>query len=336
MQVIDAVLAQQDRWRAQLKGGTLATTQRTARPYRSSTSRSRSSSCGVSGWSSIAAAIYGVETRSLNQAVKRNGERFPEDFMFQLTAEEVELSRSQSVILNPRRGQNIKYLPYAFTEHGAIQAANILRSPRAVEMGIYVVRAFVKLRELLSSNRELARRFAQLETRLDKKLTEHDRAIGAILSAIRELMHPKVPVPKHRPMGFTADLEEKSWHSKRQCQAVALFPQANLPNERSVAALPYARRAGAVSPATTTAKATTGARAPKSDRRTSSRRTHRAAQPERRTQWCDARSRATSTTFRLRESSPVENHSQIEPLSLTDRAVPQHFLRSNRRQFDRH
>ena len=156
------------------------------------------------------AAIYGVETRMLNQAVKRNNERFPEDFMFQLTAEEVELSRSQTVILNPGRGQNIKYLPYAFTEHGAIQAANILTAPRAIEMGVYVVRAFVKLRELLSSNRELARRFAQLETRLDKKLTEHDRAIGAILSAIRELMHPKVPVPKRRPIGFTADLEEKS------------------------------------------------------------------------------------------------------------------------------
>lgn len=154
------------------------------------------------------AAIYGVETRALNQAVKRNGERFPEDFMFQLTAEEVELSRSQTVILNPGRGQNIKYLPYAFTEHGAIQAANILSSPRAIEMGVYVVRAFVKLRELLSSNRELARRFAQLETRLDKKLTEQDRAIGAILSAIRELMHP--PVPKRRPIGFTADLDKKS------------------------------------------------------------------------------------------------------------------------------
>ena len=154
------------------------------------------------------AAIYGVETRTLNQAVKRNGERFPEDFMFQLTAEEVELSRSQTVILNPGRGQNIKYLPYAFTEHGAIQAANILSSPRAIEMGVYVVRAFVKLRELLSSNRELARRFAQLETRLDKKLTEQDRAIGAILSAIRELMHPTPP--KRRPIGFTADLEKKS------------------------------------------------------------------------------------------------------------------------------
>ena len=99
-------------------------------------------------------------------------------------------------------------LPFAFTENGAIQVATILNSPRAVEMSVYVVRAFVKLRELLSSNRELARRFAQLETRLDKKLTEHDQQIAAILSAIRQLMHP--PAPKKRSIGFTADLEEKS------------------------------------------------------------------------------------------------------------------------------
>ncbi len=87
-------------------------------------------------------------------------------------------------------------------------AAMILNSPRAVEMSVYVVRAFARLRELLSSNRELARRFAQLEARLDKKLTEHDQAIAAVLSAIRELMSP--PTPKRRPISFTADLEENS------------------------------------------------------------------------------------------------------------------------------
>ena len=100
------------------------------------------------------------------------------------------------------------YLPYAFTEHSAIMVATILKSSRAVEMSVYVVRAFVKLRELLSSNRELARRFAQLETRLDKRLTEHDQQIAAILSAIRQLMHS--PAPKRRPIGFTTDLDEKS------------------------------------------------------------------------------------------------------------------------------
>ena len=85
--------------------------------------------------------------------------------------------------------------------------ATVLNSPRAVEMSVHVVRAFVKLREMLASNKELARRFAQLETRLDKKLTDHDEAIAAILSAIRQLMHP--PTPKRRPIGFTADLNEK-------------------------------------------------------------------------------------------------------------------------------
>jgi hypothetical protein len=101
-----------------------------------------------------------------------------------------------------------RYLPYAFTEHGAIQAANVLNSPRAVEMGIYVVRAFVQLREFLSSNKDLARRLDQLEARIEKKLATHDEAIAAMLSAIRELMNP--PAPKRRPIGFTADLTEKS------------------------------------------------------------------------------------------------------------------------------
>jgi sirohydrochlorin ferrochelatase len=91
--------------------------------------------------------------------------------------------------------------------HGAIMAATILNSPRAIEVSVYVVRAFVHLREMLASNKELARRFAQLETRLGKKLTVHDEAIAAILSAIRQLMHP--PVPKRRPIGFTADFREK-------------------------------------------------------------------------------------------------------------------------------
>ncbi len=150
------------------------------------------------------AALYGVTTKRFNEQVRRNHERFPQDFMFQLSAEEAAVLRSQNATLRSGHGQHRKYLPYAFTEHGAIMAATILNSPRAVEMSVYVVRAFVHLREVLSSNRELARRFAQLETRLDKKLVEHDRAIAAILSAIRELMTP--PEPKRRPIGFTANL----------------------------------------------------------------------------------------------------------------------------------
>jgi hypothetical protein len=154
------------------------------------------------------AALYGVETRVLNQAVKRNAERFPEDFRFQLTAAEAEASRSQSVTLKPGRGQNIKFLPYAFTEHGAIMAATVLNSPRAVEMSIYIVRAFVQLRELLSSTKELAKRLDQLEARIEKKLATHDEAIAAMLSAIRELMNP--PAPKRRGIGFTANIEGKT------------------------------------------------------------------------------------------------------------------------------
>jgi hypothetical protein len=152
-------------------------------------------------------ALYGVTTKRFNEQVRRNRARFPEDFMFQLSAEESDSLRSQFATLKSGRGQHRKYRPYAFTEHGAIMAATILNSLRAIEMSVYVVRAFVQLRELLNSNKELARRFAQLETRLDKKLTAHDEAIAAILSAIRQLMHP--PPPKRRPIGFTADLETK-------------------------------------------------------------------------------------------------------------------------------
>lgn len=152
------------------------------------------------------AALYGVTTKRFNEQVRRNRERFPQDFMFQLTTEEETVLRSQIATLKGGRGQHRKYLPFAFTEHGAIMAATILNSPRAVEMSVYVVRAFVHLREVLSSNRELARRFAQLETRLDKKIVEHDRAIAAILDAIRELMN--LPAPRRRPVGFTADLSE--------------------------------------------------------------------------------------------------------------------------------
>ncbi|MFZ1098417.1 MAG: ORF6N domain-containing protein [Steroidobacteraceae bacterium] len=147
------------------------------------------------------AGLYGVTTKRLNEQVRRNASRFPADFMFQLTSHEAAALRSQFATLKTGRGQHRKYLPYVFTEHGAIMAATVLNSPRAVEVSVYVVRAFVQLRELLGSSRELARRFEQLEARLDK----NDAAIAAILAAIRELMHP--PAPKRRGIGFTADLD---------------------------------------------------------------------------------------------------------------------------------
>ena len=101
-----------------------------------------------------------------------------------------------------------RYAPYVFTEQGVAMLSSVLASEQAIAVNIEIMRAFVKLRELLVSNKELARRFTELEARLDKKLTEHDQAIAAILSAIRELMNP--PAPKRRPIGFTADLEDKS------------------------------------------------------------------------------------------------------------------------------
>ena len=141
------------------------------------------------------AGLYGVTTRRLNEQVRRNRKRFPVDFLLELTTEE--FANLKSRFATSSWGGRRKR-PLAFTEHGAIQAATILNSPRAVEMSVYVVRAFVKLREVLSSNRELARRFEQLESRLDSKLTEHDEAIAAILSAIRELMRPRDPPRRHR------------------------------------------------------------------------------------------------------------------------------------------
>jgi hypothetical protein len=148
------------------------------------------------------ADLYGVPTKALNQAVKRNIERFPEDFMFRLTRSEAEaLDRSQFVT-GSQKHRDPRFPPFAFTEHGAIMAATILNSPRAVEMSIFVVRAFVKLRELLASNKELARRLDELEARIEKKLNTQDQAIAAMLSAIRQMLNP----PKVRAIGFTADL----------------------------------------------------------------------------------------------------------------------------------
>jgi len=153
------------------------------------------------------AALYGVNTARLNQQVRRNRQRFPADFLFELTQDEYHALKLQFATSKAGRGGRRK-LPLVFTEHGAIMVAAILNSPRAVEMSVYVVRAFVKLRKLLGSNKELARRFAQLEARLDKKLAAHDTAIAAILSAIRQLMNPSTP--KRRGIGFTADLRERS------------------------------------------------------------------------------------------------------------------------------
>ena len=128
------------------------------------------------------AELYGTSTRAINQAVKRNSNRFPSDFMFQLSAVEKE-----EVVTNCDHLAGLKYsrnLPYAFTEHGAIMAANVLNSARAVEMSVFIVRAFVKIREALSTSRALAGKLAELE----QKVGKHDEAIHTILMTIHELM----------------------------------------------------------------------------------------------------------------------------------------------------
>ena len=146
------------------------------------------------------AALYGVETKVLLQAVKRNLERFPADFMFQLTDQEFNHLRSQFVTSS---WGGRRYAPYAFTEQGVAMLSTVLRSPKAIAVNIEIMRAFVRLREVLSSNKDLAAKLNQLEHKLDS----HDQAIVGILNAIRELMRPPEP-PKKRPIGFVTS-EEK-------------------------------------------------------------------------------------------------------------------------------
>lgn len=150
------------------------------------------------------AKLYGVSTKRFNEQVHRNGKRFPRDFMFQLTIQEVTNLRSQiatSSLPGNRQGWGgRRYLPRAFTEHGALMAATVLHSPRAIEVSIFVVRAFVRLREMVAANRELAKRLDELV----RRVSHHDEAIINIVKAIRELATPPEPKPKRR-IGFVSD-----------------------------------------------------------------------------------------------------------------------------------
>jgi hypothetical protein len=147
------------------------------------------------------ADLYGVLTKRLNEQVRRNPERFPPDFAFLLTSEEWEALRSQIATLKTGRGRHRKFLPYAFTEHGALMAAGVLNSPRAIEVSIFVVRTFVAMREAaLTAGSEFAARLDELERSLEKRLAKHDQAIADIFGAIRALM--KEPESKRRPIGF--------------------------------------------------------------------------------------------------------------------------------------
>lgn len=149
------------------------------------------------------AYLYGVTTKVLNQAVKRHKDRFPEDFMFQLTIEEARIwwtevrgggLRSQIVTL--KRGQHIKYRPYAFTEHGILMLSSVLNSERAIQVNIEIMRAFVRLRRMLASHADMARKLEALEKK-------YDAQFKVVFDAIRELMRP--PEPKKRPIGFLVE-----------------------------------------------------------------------------------------------------------------------------------
>jgi hypothetical protein len=161
------------------------------------------------------AMLYDVEARSLNQAVVRNRKRFPTDFLFQLSVEEYEKMRSQTVtagigkhnssqtVTSSRKHRGRRYRPYAFTEHGALQAANILRSPRAVQMSVFVIRAFVKMRETLLGTQDLAKKLAGLEKKLTGRLDSHEAAIIHVLQRVMDLIDPPALPPPPRPrIGF--------------------------------------------------------------------------------------------------------------------------------------
>jgi hypothetical protein len=144
------------------------------------------------------AKLYGVRTLRLNEQVKRNLDRFPSDFMFQLTTtewDELKILRSQIAIL--RHGKHQKYRPYAFTEHGAIMAANVLNSPQAVAMGVFIVRAFVQQREVLAANDVILKRL----TEIDKTLLLHDKALRDIYQKLLPLLQPPPDPPKPK-IGF--------------------------------------------------------------------------------------------------------------------------------------
>ncbi len=159
------------------------------------------------------AALYGVPTGRFNEAVRRNLARFPQDFMFQLTEKEHAALRSQFAISNIGRGGR-RYLPYAFTEHGAIMAATILNTARATEVSVYVVRAFVRLRETLAAHKDLAAKLQELEQKTEALALRHDTLaantrtqLRQVFEAIRELMSP--PEPQRRPIGFVTPEDKK-------------------------------------------------------------------------------------------------------------------------------
>lgn len=163
------------------------------------------------------AKLYGVPTKALNQAVRRNRDKFPSDFMFELTRKEAldsQRARHQedvilrSQIVTLRHGRHVKHLPFAFTEHGAIMAANILNSPQAIQMSVFVVRAFVKMRSLLTDTRELAKKLAAMERELTARLDSHETSISEFMRRIMLLLDPpSAPEVPAKELGFHTTLK---------------------------------------------------------------------------------------------------------------------------------
>jgi phage regulator Rha-like protein len=149
------------------------------------------------------AELYGVPTKRLNEQVRRNIRRFPEDFMFQLTVEEALASRSQIATL--KRGQNIKYLPYAFTEQGVAMLSSVLNSDRAIDVNVAIMRTFVRLRKLLATHKDLARKLKVLEQKYDSQFGVVDSQFRSVFEAIRQLMTPPSEPEKKRRIGFARD-----------------------------------------------------------------------------------------------------------------------------------
>ena len=153
------------------------------------------------------AEIYGVTTARLNQQVRRNLKKFPADFLFQLTSKEFETLMLQIATSKRRRGGRRK-LPLVFTEHGAVMTATVLNSPQAMAMSVYIVRAFIKLRETLVSSKGLAKKLAALERKLTSRIDIHEKAIVQLFADIRELLNPPQSVEPEKPkrrIGYHAD-----------------------------------------------------------------------------------------------------------------------------------
>jgi hypothetical protein len=169
------------------------------------------------------ARLYGVPTKRLNAQVRRNANRFPDDFMFRLSAAEVDLLRSQIATLDKGRGKHRKYHPLAFTEHGVAMLSSVLRSERAVQVNIEIMRAFVRLREILSTHKDLARRLEELEQKFDKHFK-------VVFDALRQLM--TLPETPKRQIGFAFRRQSRSNALPDENQSAFMIGAKNLGNLR--------------------------------------------------------------------------------------------------------